>query len=53
LPSGTIIAALPDALLGQRLIGTATDAGQIEASLSERGVTPLIGRAFTRRRAAA
>jgi hypothetical protein len=53
LPPGTIIAALPDALLGQRLIGTATDAGQAETSLSERGVTPLIGRAFTRRRAAA
>ena len=53
LPSGSVITALPDALLGQRLTGTADDVAQTERSLAERGNSPLISQAFRRRGAAA
>jgi acyl-CoA synthetase (AMP-forming)/AMP-acid ligase II len=41
-----IIAALPDALLGQRLAGSAANPADIAAELQERGVHALIAGAF-------
>ncbi len=41
-----IIAALPDALLGQRLAGSARDRAATAAELQARGVNPLIAGAF-------
>jgi hypothetical protein len=49
-PSATII-ALPDALLGQRLAGSAADNAGVAAQLTAAGVNPLIVRAFQPRRA--
>jgi hypothetical protein len=53
LPSGSVITPLPDALLGQKLTGTADDPAQAERSLAQRGSSPLISHAFRRRGAAA
>ena len=41
-----VIVALPDALLGQRLAGSARDSAAIAAELQARGVNPLIAGAF-------
>jgi hypothetical protein len=43
------IAALPDALLGERLAGSAADAAAIEAELRARGANTLIAGAFRAR----
>ncbi len=48
-----IIAALPDALLGQRLAGSAPNPADIAAQLQERGVHALIAGAFRLRSKAA
>jgi hypothetical protein len=47
------LTALPDALGGQRLAGTATDREKIRAKLGGLGINPLIVDAFRERRAAA
>ena len=44
-----MIAALPDALLGNRLAGHATDPAQIAADLAVRGANPLVAGAFRAR----
>lgn len=41
-----VIAALPDALLGNRLAGHAGDAARIAAGLAARGANPLVAHAF-------
>lgn len=43
------IVALPDALIGERLAGSAADAAAIEAELRARGANPLIAGAFRAR----
>jgi AMP-binding enzyme len=43
---GATIVALPDADLGQRLAGAATDRGSLSAKLQASGTNPLITRAF-------
>ena len=47
-PAATIV-ALPDAMLGQRLAGSAPDRERLQAELQGRGVNPLIVGAFRRR----
>jgi hypothetical protein len=47
------VAALPDAVLGQRLAGHAADPDAIAARLMDAGVNPLLAGAFRQRRAAA
>jgi hypothetical protein len=47
------LTALPDALGGQRLAGTAPDRDRVRAELTGLGVNPLIVDAFRERRAAA
>ena len=47
-----VIAALPDALLGLRLAGSAADPGAVAAELAARGVNPLIAGAFRPRQKA-
>ena len=47
-----VIAALPDALLGLRLAGSAADADAVAAELEARGVNPLIAGAFRPRQKA-
>ena len=44
--SSATIAALPDPLLGQRLIGNAADRNMMQAALSAVGVNPLVVAAF-------
>ena len=44
-----MIAALPDALLGQRLAGHASDAARIVADLDAAGANPLVAGAFRAR----
>ncbi len=48
-----VIVALPDALLGQRLAGSARDAAAISAALAARGANALIAGAFRPRGVAA
>jgi len=48
-----IIAALPDALLGERLAGSARDSAQVNAALEARGANALIAGAFHARSIAA
>jgi AMP-binding enzyme len=43
---GATIAALPDPLTGQRLIGTTTDRDTMRAALNRAGVNPLVAAAF-------
>jgi hypothetical protein len=49
---GSRIAARPDALVGQRLAGTATEAERVREELAQRGANPLIVAAFGPDRAA-
>jgi hypothetical protein len=49
---GATVAALPDAVIGQRLIGNAADRDAMQATLSLVGVNPLIVAAFRDRTAA-
>jgi hypothetical protein len=42
------IAALPDPLIGQRLVGTATDGHAMQAALNAKGINPLVGAAFAK-----
>jgi hypothetical protein len=51
-PAATIV-ALPDAMLGQRLAGSAGDRDGMVAALRARGVNPLIAGAFNERKACA
>jgi hypothetical protein len=44
-----VIVALPDALLGQRLAGSARDSDAVAAELQARGVNSLITGAFRTR----
>ena len=44
--AGAMIAALPDALIGQRLAGRASDGARMAAELTARGLNPLIANAF-------
>jgi hypothetical protein len=46
-----MIAALPDAVLGNRLAGRASDPGRMQAELTARGLNPLIAGAFRARAA--
>ncbi|HET7680094.1 MAG TPA: class I adenylate-forming enzyme family protein [Xanthobacteraceae bacterium] len=46
IDSGGHIAALPDALSGQRLAGAADDSGALRSALVRRGVNPLVADAF-------
>lgn len=48
-PAATIV-ALPDAVLGQRLAGSAPDRDALQAELQARGVNPLIAGAFRPRK---
>ena len=48
--SDATIAALPDPLIGQRLIGNAADRATMQATLNLVGVNPLIVAAFRDRR---
>jgi acyl-CoA synthetase (AMP-forming)/AMP-acid ligase II len=50
-PQATV-AALPDAALGQRLAGHATDRAMLAARLAEHGFNPLLAGAFRARRSA-
>ncbi|HWE79981.1 MAG TPA: hypothetical protein VG270_15820, partial [Pseudolabrys sp.] len=47
------VAALPDAVLGQRLAGHAADPSAVAARLLDAGVNPLLAGAFRQRRSAA
>jgi hypothetical protein len=47
---GATIAALPDPLTGQRLIGNAADRDTLQAALNLAGVNPLVTAAFRERR---
>ena len=49
----TVLAALPDAIAGHRLAGTAADRVATRQALDALGLNPLIGGAFTERRRAA
>jgi len=46
---GATLAAVPDALLGQRLIGEAADRHTIQAAFNAVGINPLVGAAFADR----
>ncbi|HVZ51049.1 MAG TPA: class I adenylate-forming enzyme family protein [Pseudolabrys sp.] len=48
-PAATIV-ALPDALLGQRLAGSAGDPGALQDDLQRQGVNPLLAHAFRSRK---
>jgi hypothetical protein len=49
IDSGAALAALPDALTGQRLVGTAADLDAMAAALNALGVNPLVAAAFGER----
>lgn len=49
LDSDAEVAALPDPIIGQRLIGSAADYGRMQAALNLVGVNPLIVAAFRHR----
>jgi non-ribosomal peptide synthetase component E (peptide arylation enzyme) len=53
LPGDSLVTALPDELLGQRLKGRAVDRDAAAALIAARGVNPLIAGAFGRHRDAA
>jgi acyl-CoA synthetase (AMP-forming)/AMP-acid ligase II len=53
LPGDSLVTALPDELLGQRLKGRAVDRDAAAALIAARGVNPLIDGAFGRHRDAA
>jgi hypothetical protein len=46
IDSGAALAALPDPLTGQRLVGTAADLGAMSTALHALGVNPLVTAAF-------
>ena len=46
LDSGATLATLPDALLGQRLVGKATDSYAVQAALNAAGLNPIVAEAF-------
>jgi hypothetical protein len=46
IDSDATLAALPDALLGQRMAGSAPDRDRTAKALNERGVNPLLASAF-------
>lgn len=50
IAEGSTLAALPDALAGQRLAGVATDRNAIREALAAQGVNPLVVAAFRERR---
>jgi hypothetical protein len=49
IDGGASLAALPDALIGQRLVGTAADCDAMQAALNAIGVNPLVAAAFAER----
>jgi hypothetical protein len=54
IDAGGTLTALPDALAGHQLAGSATDREHLQTALAEQGVNPLLVGAFsTRRRSAA
>jgi hypothetical protein len=46
IDTGATLAALPDPVIGQRLIGNATDRDMMQAALNAVGVNPLVAAAF-------
>ncbi len=48
---GATLAALPDALTGERLLGTAADRDAMQAALEAAGVNPIVAAAFAARSA--
>ena len=46
IDSGATLAALPDSVLGQRLIGNASDRDTMQAALNTVGVNPIVAAAF-------
>ena len=50
IDSGATLAALPDPILGQRLIGNAADRDTMQAALNAVGVNPIVAAAFCDRR---
>jgi hypothetical protein len=50
LDGGSVLAALPDLLAGQKLAGIADDITALRAALERLGVNPLVGGAFRERR---
>ena len=46
IDSGATLAALPDPLIGQRLIGNAADRDAVQAALNAVGVNPIVAAAF-------
>ena len=50
IAEGSTLAALPDALAGQRLAGVAADRDAIRAALAALGANPLVVAAFRERR---
>ncbi len=46
IDSGAALAALPDPLIGQRLVGNAADLQAMAAALRALGVNPLVTAAF-------
>jgi hypothetical protein len=53
IDSGATLAALPDPLVGQRLIGNAADRDTMQAALNAVGVNPIVAAAFRDRSAPA
>ncbi|HXW40654.1 MAG TPA: AMP-binding protein [Xanthobacteraceae bacterium] len=49
IDGGAALAALPDGLIGQRLVGTAADLDAMAAALAALGVNPLVVAAFAER----
>ena len=49
IDGGAALAALPDPLLGERLVGNAADLAAMQAALSAIGVNPLVTAAFAAR----
>ena len=49
---GAMLAALPDAMTGHRLAGSATDPAGIREALAGRGANPLLVNAFREQRPA-
>ena len=46
IDSGATLAALPDPIIGQRLIGNAADRDVVQAALNAVGVNPIVAAAF-------
>ncbi len=49
IDAGATLAALPDPVIGQRLIGTAADPNAMQTALKELGINPLVVAAFAAR----